>query len=382
MKVVIAIDSFKGSMTSLEAGEAARLGVLDAAPEAEVLVCPVADGGEGTTEAIVEGTDGKYVTAEVSDPLGRKITAEYGFISGGTAVIEMARASGITLVSDSERDVMESDTYGVGELILNALDLGARDFIIGIGGSATNDGGVGMLRALGYKFKKSNGEAISRGARGLSELSSVDIGGADTRLSECRFKVASDVKNPLTGPMGATYVYGPQKGVTEEMLPTLDAWMEKYADLTREVIPTADKNLPGGGAAGGLGFALVSYLGAELVSGAELITDLIGLSEKTVGADLVITGEGRLDAQSAMGKLPLGVARIAKAQGATVVALAGAVAEGASVLREFGIDAAFSILNSPMSLSEAMSGDNAKRNMRACAREVTSLLMAVKTISK
>lgn len=378
MKVVIAIDSFKGSMSSLEAGRAAELGVRDIYPDAEVAVCPVADGGEGTTEAIVSGVGGEYRRVRVSDPLGRIIEAEYGVLPSGTAVIEMSRAAGITLVSENERDPLASDTFGVGEMILDALRLGVRDFIIGIGGSATNDGGVGMLRALGFGFFDKDGMPIPRGAAGLSELAKIDLSGADPRLSECSFRVASDVKNPLVGPMGATYVYGPQKGVGADRLSLLDGYLERYADLTAELIPSADKSAPGGGAAGGLGFALVSFLGAKLQSGVDLVTELIGLRDSLCGADLCITGEGRMDAQSAMGKLPVGVARLAKEAGASVVALAGSVADGAEALHAIGIDAAFSILRSPTSLAEAMRSDVAQGNMRAAAREIVSLFGAIK----
>ena len=379
MKVVLAIDSYKGSISGTEAGEAAALGIKDVFPECECVVCTVADGGEGTTEAIVAGAGGEYRTARVSDPLGRGIDASFGVLPTGAAVIEMSAAAGITLVSDFERDVMRSDTYGVGELILAALDMGIREFIIGIGGSATNDGGVGMLRALGYRFLKGDGEPIERGAAGLSALAKIDPSGADARLRDCSFTVASDVKNPLTGPLGATYIYGPQKGVAPNMMPILDGYLKRYAELTAELIPTADPEAAGAGAAGGLGFALVSYLGAHLEAGVEVVLRAARLEDKLLDADLVITGEGRMDAQSAMGKLPAGVAALAKKHGKPVVALAGAVLDGAEELCGCGIDAVLSILRRPMTLAEAMDKEAAAANLRAAARQVVTLFGALRS---
>lgn len=377
MKVVLAIDSFKGSISGTEAGRAAALGIKDVYPDAETVICPVADGGEGTTVAIVEGAGGEYRTARVSDPLGRETDAVWGLLPSGVAVIEMSAAAGITLVSDAERDPLNSDTYGVGELIIAALDAGARHFIIGIGGSATNDGGVGMLRALGCRFLDASGNEIKRGAGALGELSTIDISGLDKRIGEAKLTVASDVKNPLTGPTGATYIYGPQKGVTDAMRPVLDGYLSEYARLTRELIPTSDGNMPGAGAAGGLGFALVSYLGAELRSGVDVVTEIVGLERKIADADFVITGEGRMDAQSAMGKLPGGVAAIAKRYNKPVIALAGSVLDGAEELSRCGIDSVMSILRTPMSLAEAMKPENAAANMRAMARQIFGLIKAI-----
>ena len=379
MKVVCAIDSFKGSISAIEAGEAAALGIRDAYPDAEVVICPVADGGEGTTDAIVSGAGGELRISRVSDPLGRSVDASWGLLPSGAAVIEMSSAAGITLVSDAERNPLESDTYGVGELIISALDSGVRNFLIGIGGSATNDGGVGMLRALGFAFLDKNGEPIGRGAGALARLAKIDISGADKRLAECSFTVASDVKNPLTGLLGATYVYGPQKGVDEGTRPTLDGYLAHYASLTRSIIPDADPDMPGAGAAGGLGFALTSYLGAKLRSGVDVVIEATGLEEKICDADFVITGEGRMDAQSAMGKLPAGIAALAKKYGKPVIALAGSVADGAEVLNEIGIDFLQSILRAPTDLAAAMNKENAANNMRAAARQIFTL---IKTIRK
>ena len=286
----------------------------------------------------------------------------------------MASAAGITLVSDEGRDPMLYDTYGVGEMMLDAIKSGAKKLVIGIGGSATNDGGVGMLRALGFAFLDKDGKDIGRGAESLSKLCKIDTAGIDLLIKNCKITVACDVKNPLTGENGATYIYGPQKGVTPEMKPLLDGYLKRYADLTREVIPDADPDAVGAGAAGGLGFALISYLGAELRPGIEIVTELNSLSEKVADADIVITGEGRMDAQSAMGKAPVGVARVAKRYGKPVIAFSGAATDDASLLREHGIDAVFPIARGPISLADAMNKAVASKNMRLTAREVFSLI--------
>lgn len=377
MKAVIAIDSFKGSLSSVSASEAIALGILDVYPDAEIIRTPIADGGEGTVEAIITGAGGEYRSATVKDPVGKEIEAVYGFLPDGTAVIEMASAAGITLVSDEKRDPMIYDTYGVGELMLEALHSGAKGLVIGIGGSATNDGGVGMLRALGFSFLDEHGNDIGSGAEALWRLCKIDTSGANSLLKDCKITVACDVKNPLCGENGATYVYGPQKGVTPEMKPVLDGYLARYAELTREAIPNADPTLPGSGAAGGLGFALMSYLGAELRPGIEIVTELNRLSERLADADIVITGEGRMDAQSAMGKAPAGVAALAKKYGKTVIALSGAVTDDASALREHGIDAIFPIARGPISLRDAMRVDIAAKNMRLTAREVFSLIKSI-----
>ncbi len=380
MKIVIAIDSFKGSLSSLEAAEAAREGILRVYPKSEIYVKPLADGGEGTTEAIVLGAGGRLVSCEVTSPSGKRITAEYGVIDGGRiAVIEMAAAAGITLVSGEERNPLNTTTYGVGELIRHAIEVtGAREFIIGLGGSATNDGGIGMLTALGYEFLDGEGLPVSVYGRGLRDIKKIETGGALPQLSECRFRIASDVTNPLCGKRGASRIYGPQKGADEKTVENMDGWLHKFARLTEKTLGSSFAEYPGAGAAGGLGFAFLSYLSGELSSGIELVSEAVGLPELLAGAEICVTGEGRLDGQSANGKAPIGVARLAKRHGATVIALSGAVATDAGKNNSEGIDAFFPITRAPITLTEAMDKDNARRNMTDTTEQVFRLYKAAK----
>ena len=308
MKIVIAIDSFKGSLSSREAGIAVANGINRVYRDAEIFVRPIADGGEGTVDAVISALVGERITATVSDPLGRPIESSYG-IANGTAFIEMAAASGITLISANERNPLHTTTYGVGELIKDAINRGIRDFVIGIGGSATNDGGIGMLSALGFGFLDENGKNVPFGAKGLGSLTEIRTNNALKELKECSFKVACDVKNPLCGKNGCSAVFGPQKGATSEMIEKMDKWFCNYAELTKAILPSSDPDLPGSGAAGGLGFALRSYLGAELTSGIDLIMEATRLEAHIKEADIIITGEGKLDGQSYMGKAPVGVAK-------------------------------------------------------------------------
>lgn len=371
MKVLIAIDSFKGSLSTFESGEAVKEAVLGVYPEAEVIISPLADGGEGTVEAIVSAVGGKTVTAEVMDPLGRKIKADWGYIEKtSTAVIEMAEASGITLITPEERNPCLTTTYGTGELILDALNRGCQKFIIGIGGSATNDGGVGMLMALGFRFVDKNGDNIPLGACGLERLAKIDVTSADKRLTECEFRVACDVKNPLCGKNGASRVYGPQKGADEAMVNDMDSRLSDYALLSASVLGKDYSDAEGAGAAGGLGFALISYLGARLESGIGLVIESTELEDKVRWADIVVTGEGRLDSQTVMGKAPIGVAALAKKYGKPCIAFAGCVADGAEVCNAHGIDALFPILKAPCSLEAAMDKDNAYKNLKNTAVQV------------
>ncbi len=376
MRVVVAIDSFKGSLSSLEAGEAIGTGIHAADVGAEVVVSPLGDGGEGTVDAIVAATGGRKRTVRVCGPLGNPVEAAYGILPGGRAVMEMAAAAGITLMGAEERDPLAATTYGVGEMIADAIKNGCRRFLFGIGGSATNDGGVGMLQALGFSFLDAQGREIPRGARGLASLAEIRTAGALPQLAECEFSVACDVKNPLCGEQGCSAVYGPQKGATPAMVAAMDADLAHYAALTRAVIPQADAGYPGAGAAGGMGFALLAYLGGRLASGIDLVIDATGLEEKIRQADLVITGEGRLDAQSCMGKAPVGVARLAKKYGKPVVALAGCVTAEAVACNAQGIDAFFPILPAPCTLTEAMAPENAKSNLARTAEQVYRLATA------
>ena len=374
MKVVVAIDSFKGSLTSLEAGNAVREGVLKAHKDAEVVIRPLADGGEGTVEALAIGLGGEMIEAEVTGPLGEHVLAKYCIVKGSTAVIEMAQAAGLPLVPADKRDPMFTTTYGVGELILDAIKRGCRSFIVGIGGSATNDGGTGMLSALGFDFLDQNGEKIAWGARGLEALASVSGANAIPELRECTFRVACDVNNPLCGERGCSAVYAPQKGASPEAVKIMDAWLGKYAQVAKNAFPSADADYPGAGAAGGLGFAFMTFLGGVLESGISIILDETELEKYIADADVVVTGEGRIDFQTAMGKAPIGVAKLAKKHGKRALAFAGCVTEDAEECNNHGIDAFFPIIRGITTLDEALDRENAYNNLRAAAYQVFNLL--------
>lgn len=375
MKVVAAIDSLKGSLSSMEAGFAIREGVLRSHPEALVVVKPLADGGEGTADALIEGMGGERVDITVTGPLGKPVTAYYGYLKEtGTAIIEMASAAGIILVSEEEKNPLAATTYGVGEMIRDAALKGCRNFIIGIGGSATNDGGIGMLQALGYDFLDQYGRDVGQGAQALGRISSVCTSNVCPELADCRFQVACDVTNPLCGENGATYIYGPQKGVTDEIKSQLDADMAHYARVTSETLGNHFADAEGAGAAGGLGFALLSYLNARLTPGIDLVLNAVGLEEELKDADIAVTGEGRLDHQTAMGKAPVGVAKLAKKYGVRVLAFAGGVTKDARVLNETGIDAFFPIVRGVTTLEEAMAPEHARENMADSVEQVFRLL--------
>ena len=375
MKVVIAIDSLKGSLSSMEAGMAIKDGVLAAKPDAKVVVKPLADGGEGTTDALIEGMNGERIDLTVTGPMHTPVDAYYGYLKDtNTAVMEMASAAGITLVPDSEKNPLLATSYGVGEMINDAIQRGCRNFIIGIGGSVTNDGGIGMLKALGVRFLDENGEDAGEGGQALAKVARIDVSGMNPLLKECHIQVACDVNNPLCGENGSTYVYGPQKGVTEDMKKTLDEAMAHFARVTSETLENDYMNTPGAGAAGGLGYAFLAYTGAALTPGIELILDAVGLEEELSGADVVVTGEGRLDFQTAMGKAPVGVARLAKKYHAKVIAFAGSVTKEATACNKEGIDAFFPILRSVCTLAEAMDPVAARNNMTATVEQVFRLL--------
>ena len=378
MKVVIAMDSFKGSLTTAQAGNAVARAADAVWGSDTAKVFPLADGGEGTVDALVSAMGGEMRTATVKNPLGKPIQASYGILARtGTAVIEMASAAGLTLIDACDRNPQNTTTYGVGELIADAILQGCRKFIIGIGGSATNDGGVGMLQALGFDFLDGNGTPVQLGARGLADIATICTERADPLLRECEFCIACDVKNPLCGETGCSAVYGPQKGATPQMIPEMDAALAQYAALTQAVMPHAAPNHPGAGAAGGMGFAFLSYLGATLRSGVELVIAETGLEDAIRDADLVVTGEGRLDGQSYMGKAPIGVAKLAKQYGKTVVAFSGCVTRDAALCNAHGIDAFFPILRTPCTLSEAMDPANAAQNLQDTALQVFLFWRAV-----
>ena len=373
MKVVIAIDSFKESMTSMEAGNAVKKGILAAKPDAEVVVNPLADGGEGTVDALIEGLGAKKIPVTVAGPLGEKVSCYYGFLEETkTAVMEMASAAGITLVT--KKDPLRASTYGVGEMIADALKRGCKNFMIGIGGSATNDGGIGMLKALGFEFFDEDGNDVGEGAAALAKIEVIQTENKNPLLSGAKFQIACDVKNSLCGKQGATYIFGPQKGVTEEQKSKVDEAMKHYADVTKESLGCDFADCEGAGAAGGLGYAFLSYLAGELIPGVELILQATGLEEKMKNADVVVTGEGRLDAQTVMGKAPVGVAALAKKYNAKVIAFAGSVAPEASVCNQAGIDAFFPIVRGVTTLEEAMKKENAMENIAATAEQVFRLL--------
>ena len=375
MKVVIAIDSLKGSLSSMEAGMAIKDGILAAKPDAEVIVKPLADGGEGTTDALIEGMNGERIDLTVTGPMHTPVDAYYGYLKDtNTAVMEMASAAGITLVPDSEKNPLLATSYGVGEMINDAIQRGCRNFIIGIGGSVTNDGGIGMLKALGVRFLDENDEDAGEGGQALAKVARIDVSGMNPLLKECHIQVACDVNNPLCGENGSTYVYGPQKGVTEDMKKTLDEAMAHFARVTSETLENDYLNTPGAGAAGGLGYAFLAYTGAALTPGIELILDAVGLEEELSSADVVVTGEGRLDFPTAMGKAHVGVARLAKKYNPRVTALAGRAKKEATACNKEGIDAFFPILRSVCTLAEAMDPVAARNNMTATVEQVFRLL--------
>ena len=373
MKVVVAIDSLKGSLTSMEAGMAIKAGILAAKPDAEVIVKPLADGGEGTTDALIEGLNGERIDVTVTGPLDDPVSCYYGYLKEtNTAIIEMASAAGITLTN--KKDPLHATTYGVGEMINDAINKGCRNFIIGIGGSATNDGGIGMLKALGFEFLDENGNDAGEGGQALGKVKCIHTQNKNPLLDECHFQVACDVTNPLCGKNGATYIYGPQKGVTDDIKEHLDQAMAQYAEVTAKYLECDYSDTEGSGAAGGLGFALLSYLNASLTPGIDLILNAVELEKELKNADIAVTGEGRLDHQTAMGKAPVGVAKLAKKYNAKVIAFAGSVTPEATACNQAGIDAFFPIVRGITTLEEAMNPECAKTNMRATVEQVFRLL--------
>lgn len=377
MKVTVAIDSFKGSLSTFQAGRAVADGIKRIFSDVDIKICPLADGGEGTVEAVIGAMNGRMVEATVCNPLGLPIKSSYGITSTQTAVIEMASASGLTLIEEKDRNPLYTTTYGVGELIKDAIEKGCRKFLIGIGGSATNDGGIGMLQALGFEFLDENGKQVKFGAIGLKDIVNIKTDNALKELSECEFCVACDVKNILCGEYGCSNVFGRQKGATDEMIIDMDGWLNSYADLTRKVIPSADASIEGTGAAGGLGFAFLAYLNATLKSGVDLVINETGIEEHIKESDIVVTGEGRLDGQSYMGKAPIGIAKLAKKYNKKVIAFSGCVTDDAVKCNEHGIDAFFPILRTPCTLDEAMRKENAYKNLADTTEQVFRLIKTI-----
>ena len=355
MKIVVAPDSFKGSLSALQAAEAIEQGMGKVFPDANIKKIPMADGGEGTAQSLVDATGGQLLVERVADPLGNEIEAEYGILGDRTtAVIEMAAASGLTLGPIDRRDPFVTTTYGRGQLIKAALNRGCRKLIIGIGGSATNDGGAGMADALGAKLLTSNGKSISPGGWGLGALDTINLSDLDSRLGATATVVACDVDNPLTGTNGAAHVYGPQKGATPEMIETLDANLARFASIVKRDMGRSVADVPGSGAAGGLGAGLIAFLNAELKSGVEIMIDAVQLEKQLEGASFVVTGEGEINFQTVFGKTPVGVAKIAKKLGIPVIAIAGSIADGADEVHKAGIDAIIDIVPTPMPLERAV----------------------------
>jgi glycerate kinase len=374
MRIVVAPNAFKGSLSALDAAEAIAEGVRAAASDADLVLVPIADGGDGTVDALVAATHGERRTLRVRGPLGGPVDAEYGVIdAGSTAVIEMAKAAGLALVPPAKRDPRITTTYGVGELLQHAYDAGARHFIVGIGGSATNDGGAGMAQALGYHLLDENGHELPPGGLALKRLARIDVGGVHAKWKAAEVDVACDVTNPLTGPNGASAVYGPQKGATPEMVGELDAALKRFAEVIRRDLGVDVEQLPGAGAAGGLGAGLVAFTGARLRPGAEMVMEALRLDERLVGAQLVITGEGRLDSQTArFGKGPAAVAKHARRAAIPVVAIGGSVADEAELWLLFdGLEATVA---EPCSLDEAIG--RARPLLVAASTRLLRLLLA------
>ncbi|WP_394019489.1 glycerate kinase [Anaerococcus cruorum] len=374
MKVLVMMDSFKGSISSIEAGLTIKETLEKRKRSYEVEILPIADGGEGTVESLIGLSDIKEVKVRVNNPLFESHIARYAYSNKNKlAIMEMSEASGLTLIKD-RLSPMSASTYGVGEMITDALDKGVRNFIIGIGGSATNDGGIGMLTALGFRFLDENGEEINPGIGGVYDLLRIDDSNVDQRIKEAVFDIACDVDNPLNGKFGSAHVFAPQKGATPEQVKIIDELLLKYHNITKQYINTADNTVKGVGAAGGLGYGFKTYLNANLTPGIDLILDLLDAEQHIKEADIIITGEGKIDFQTSMGKAPVGVAKLAKKYKKPVIAFSGIVENDAVAVNNEGIDAFFPILDKITSLEEAMSVDKAKENLKRSVLQVFNIL--------
>jgi glycerate 2-kinase len=372
MKIIIAPDSFKGSLSAFDVAKSIQRGIIKIDETIETVIVPMADGGEGTVQSLIDASDGEIIELTVHDPLFREIKSFYGIMGDGvTAVIEMAAASGLPLLTPEERNPLKTTTYGTGELIKDALNRGCQKFIIGLGGSATNDGGCGMAQALGVKFFDKNGNEVGLGGGELSKIDKIDISGIDTRIKNAEFLAACDVDNPLCGDKGASAVYGPQKGASADDVILLDKGLEHFAQLIKQQLNLDIKDVAGAGAAGGLGAGALIFLQAQLQRGIEIVTQTTNLAGKMAGADLVITGEGKIDSQTAFGKTPFGVAQLAKQKNIPVVAIAGSLGEGYQTLYDKGFDEIYSIMDKSMSLKEAM--DNAEELLESATENIMRL---------
>jgi glycerate kinase len=373
MKIVIAPDSFKESLTAMAVANEIEAGFREIFPDAEYRKLPVADGGEGTVQAMIDASGGKLVALNVAGPLSEPVAVFYGLMGDGqTAVIEMAAASGLELVPPAQRNPLLTTSYGTGQLIRHALDAGARRFVLGIGGSATNDGGAGMLQALGGRLLDAAGADLAVGGGALNRLDRIDLSGLDARIKDCTFDVACDVNNPLVGPQGASAIFGPQKGATPEMVAQLDDNLRHYARIIAKDLGHEVAEVPGAGAGGGIGAAMMVFLGGRLRPGSEIVTDAVGLDAAVADADLVLTGEGRIDGQTIQGKTPVGVARVAQRHGKPVIAIGGSLGNGAAAVHGYGIDAVFGSVSRPCTMEEALA--NAAANVRSAARNIAATL--------
>lgn len=370
MKIVVAMDSFKGSLSSLEAGQAIKDAINN---RHKVIVKPLADGGEGTVETLVSFKNGRIVNLTTSNPLMKPVSSFYGIFDNNTAIIEMASTCGLTLLTKEERNPMYTSTYGVGEMIKDAINKGCTNFIIGIGGSATNDAGVGMLQALGFSFQDKDNNEISSGCIGLKDLDHISYDNVLKQLNNCTFNIACDVNNPLFGINGASYIFGPQKGADKNMVETMDKYIKHFESITKKSLKS-DPEYPGCGAAGGLGYAFLTFLNSNLKSGIELILEEINLEDDIKNCDLVICGEGKLDYQTIMGKAPIGVAKLAKKYNKPVIAFSGVVSDDADIINTNGIDAFFPITRNIVPLDIAMNKEVAYNNLKKTVNQVINLI--------
>lgn len=378
MNFVIAMDSFKDCASSLEIGTAIKEGILEVFPQSDINIIPIADGGEGTVDTLISGLCGEIKNIDVRDPLGNKINAQYGLLPDGTAVIEMAKASGLELVPYNKRNPMNTSSFGTGQLIAHALQEGSRKFIIGIGGSATNDAGMGMLIALGVEFLDASGQVLQGIGSDLLKIDKINTTNIDPLIQESEFQIACDVNNPLFGKNGAAYIYGPQKGATPEIVFQLDLGLQNFAEKTKQYLLKDIDKLSGAGAAGGLGAALVAFLDAELHPGIDIILDYLNIEQYIHNTDIVFVGEGRLDKQTGMGKAPAGVAsRVKKIKDIPVIALGGGIQGDPSILHSIGISAYFSIVPGPISLEEALKKENTLMFVKRQSREICYLIKSV-----
>jgi glycerate kinase len=379
MKIVIAIDSFKGSLSSNELSNSVENGIKKVYSQAKIIKVPIADGGEGTVEALVEGTGGNFIDIRVANPLLIPIKSQYGILGDGkTAIIEMATASGLPLIAVEDRNPMKTTTYGTGEMIKDAISRGCREFVIGIGGSATNDGGIGMMKALGVKFFEENDIELGHGGEQLARVKRIDMSEILPEVKECKFLIACDVDNPFYGLNGAAYVYARQKGADDKMISQLDNGLRNFAQIIKKDLNIEISDVPGAGAAGGLGGGFLAFLNGELKPGIDIVLEEVKLKEKLEGVDFVITGEGRMDFQSIMGKAPVGVAKLAKTKNIPVIAIAGGVADDAGEVHNHGIDSIFSIMNYPMTLEDAMEPKRAKILVEKNVEEIFRLIKIVR----